>query len=182
MQNHDIEYVHFSLGGNDFLGEWNKNMTSLEESDLINTIIQDIKNDIDSIKKYKPSVKILYAGYDYPNFAETVGTLTPSAVQELHPFYNLWNDMGRPSPLEINTLVKKITQYFIDSVATLPNVSFVNNIGLMQWHYGQTSNLTVAPFGSYAPQTVSLPFGDINYPSPLDALNFNFGYLLGYLR
>ena len=173
LQNTDIEYIQFSLGGNDFLGNWNKNMDSIQVFNLIQQVYVSIKNGIDSLNKYKPGVKILFSGYDYPNFSETVGTLTPQALQELHPFYSLWNGMGQPTPIEINTITKIFTIIIEDSLSVIENVSFVNNLGLMQWHYGQNTALTVAPFGTYQEYTAPLPFGFLNYPSPLDALNFN---------
>jgi hypothetical protein len=40
----------------------------------------------------------------------------------------------------------------------------------MQYHYGQTTPLTVAPFGTYPPYTAPLPGGYPDYPSPRTAL------------
>jgi len=36
----------------------------------------------------------------------------------------------------------------------------------MQWHYGQTTPLRYAPFGTYPPKSVPFPGGNINYPTP----------------
>lgn len=174
IQTHlDLEYIHLSLGGNDLLGEWNKSMTSAQETALLNQLMFDLKKSIDTIHSFNPNLKILVAGYDFPNFAETVEILSPSWVQQNHPFYSLWNGMGKPSPTELNAVQIKGTQAFIDSANVWNNVYFVNNLGLMQWHFGQSDNLQVAPFGTYAVQTAPVPGGFPDYPSPLDALNFN---------
>lgn len=169
----ELEFVHFSLGGNDFLGEWNKNMTTQQEDSLLNFIVFEIRESLDTVFSYNPDLSILFSGYDYPNFAETVGTLSPSFIQELHPFFDLWDDMGQPTHIELNELVLKAINIFEDSIATWDNVSFVNNLGLMQNLYGQTSNLGAAPYGTYPANTAPVPGGFPTYPSPLAALNFD---------
>ncbi len=175
QNNSDLEFVHFSLGGNDILGDWNNSMTSFQEDSMLQVLMKDIKKGIDTVLSFNPNLEILFAGYDFPNFAETVSTLptSPINLQELHPFYNLWVDMGKATPTEINALEIKATQLFIDSANAWDHVSFVNNLGLMQWHYGQVDALQVAPFGTYAPYTAPVPGGFPDYPSPLAALNFD---------
>ena len=170
-KNSDIEIVHFSLGGNDILRAWHKDMNSFEEDSVLNKIIHDIRGAMDTLWAYKPSLDIHFAGYEYPNFAETISTISPPWLQKQHPFYDLWDEMGKPNIVELNSIIRKSTQYFIDSIANHKNVSFVNNLGLMQWHYGQQKKLKTNPFGTYQPHTVPLPGGDINYPTPLVALN-----------
>jgi hypothetical protein len=50
---------------------------------------------------------------------------------------------------------------------------FFNNLGLMQWHYGQTTPLRYPPFGTYAPHTVPFPGGRWDYPTPYVAMGLN---------
>ena len=169
----ELEFVHLSLGGNDLLGNWNKNMTTSEIDAILSTLMFNLKRSIDTIHSFNPNLKILLSGYDFPNFSETVEILSPSWLQEEHPFYDLWHDMGEPTPTEINNMEIKGTNLFIDSTNVWENVFFVNNLGLMQWHYGQDEALQVAPFGTYAQYTAPVPGGFSNYPSPLDALNFD---------
>jgi hypothetical protein len=165
--NPDLEIVHYSLGGNDLLGAWNTSMTASQEAAIIDLVMIDLKNGIDAILAINPNLKIMLSGYDIPNFSETVGALPP-LFQPQHPFFTTWDNMGQPTPLQINTMLTTGTQRFIDSVATWQNVSFVNNIGLMQNTYGN-SNST---FGTYAAGTVTVPGGLLDKPTPTEALNF----------
>ena len=171
LSNPELEYVHMSLGGNDALGTWHKNYTSQQTSDLLDVILIDIRAGIDTILSFNPNLNIVLAGYDYPNFSETIGTL-PAPAQPFHPYYDTWNDMGQPNPEELNGILQLATDRFLDSAAIWDNVYFENNLGLMQWVYGQIDDLQVAPFGSYPANTAPVPGGYPDYPSPLDALNF----------
>lgn len=165
----ELEIVHLSLGGNDAMASWNKNMTDAQEDAILSVIMNDIKEIIDTIWFYNPDLDIHISGYDYSNFDETVGT---ALFPTLHPFYGTWDNMGQPVAAEVNSILAKATQVFADSAAAWDQVSFVNNLGLMQWTYGQTTALSVAPFGTYQPLTAPVPGGYTDYPSPLDALNF----------
>ena len=171
LGNPDLEYVHMSLGGNDALGTWHKDFTNQQTSDLLDTIMIDIKNGIDTVLSFNPNLTIVIAGYDYANFSETVGTL-PALAQPFHPYYDTWDGMGQPNPEELNGILQLATDRFEDSAAVWNNVKFENNLGLMQWVYGQIDPLEVAPYGTYPPNTAPLPGGYNDYPSPLDALNF----------
>jgi hypothetical protein len=168
--NPDLEYVHFSLGGNDVLGTWNINYTTSQKDSLLEVVMAEIKTGIDIIHGINPDLKILIAGYDFPNFDETVGNL-PGLVQQLHPFYGLWDSMGQPNAEQLNNLLTDATTKFENYAPQWHNVYFVNNLGLMQNTYGQDSPLSVPPGGTYAAGSVTVPGGLLNYPSPLDALN-----------
>lgn len=164
--NPDLKIVHYSLGGNDLLRMWNTSMTASEEAAAIDTVMIDLKNGIDQILDINPDLQIVLSGYDMPNFSETVGALSVF-IQPLHPFFTLWDNMGQPTPLQINTMLTAGTQRFIDSVGTWQNVSFVNNIGLMQNTYGNANS----SFGTYAAGSVPVPGGLLDKPSPYEALN-----------
>jgi hypothetical protein len=162
--NPGIEYCHISLGGNDLLGEWNKNMSTTQVDSLLDVLMNSLKRDIDTISAIKPGLTFVLSGYDYPNFVET------AAFSSLHPYYDQWTDMGQPNALEINTMLSMLSQRFSDSSAVWNNVFFVNNNGLMQWTYGQTSPLLIPPYITYPEHSVPLPGGDMNYPSPRAAM------------
>jgi len=166
--NPNLKAVHFSLGGNDMMGTWNNSMTNQQASDVLDVIFTDIKSGIDSVLAINPDLDILLSGYDFPNFSETVGAL-PALLQSQHPFYSTWTNMGQPTPTEINDMLIVATQRFIDSAAVWQNVSFVNNLGLMQNIYGQTNS----SFGNYAANTAPVPGGFPDKPTPTEALNFS---------
>lgn len=166
----NIEYVHFSLGGNDILGTYHVNNTPAQNSQDYFTLMTDIKAGIDIIHNIAPNIKVFLSGYDYPNFEETIQNfLIPSQ----HPFYDKWGDMGQPTANQLNSVLIEVTNMFIDSVAVWENVEFVSNLGLMQNTYGQNTPLTVAPGGTYAAGSLTVPNGLPNYPSPIACLNFN---------
>ena len=168
--NPSIEYIHFSLGGNDVLGGWTNTNTQAQNTALYNTLMQDIKKGVDSVLSINSNLKILIAGYDYPNFEETILNF---AIPSQHPFYNKWQGMGAPTAQELNAALIDVTNRLIDSSNVWNNVYFVNNLGLMQNTYGQDTPLTVAPYGTYQAGSLTVPWGLPNYPSPTQALNFN---------
>ncbi|HCQ29388.1 MAG TPA: hypothetical protein DIU39_03815, partial [Flavobacteriales bacterium] len=84
--------------------------------------------------------------------------------------YDTWQSMGFPDFLQINTVLSDYMVKLQNYCASKPNVSTVDCRGLMQYHYGQTTPLTVAPYGTYPPYTAPLPGGFPDYPSPKDAL------------
>src|SRR5206468_981666 len=65
---------------------------------------------------------------------------------------------------------------YFDSVVhayNLPYMHFFNNLGLMQWHYGQEPALRYPPYASYAPHSVPFPGGRWDCPSPHVAMGLN---------
>lgn len=168
--NPSIEYIHFSLGGNDILGTYHVNNTSAQNSQDYFDLLTDIKSGIDIIHNINPNLKVFLSGYDYPNFEETIQNFV---IPSQHPFYDKWGDMGQPTASQLNSVLIDVTNMFIDSVAVWENVEFVSNLGLMQNTYGQSTPLSVAPGGTYAAGSLTVPNGLPNYPSPITSLNFS---------
>jgi hypothetical protein len=167
--NPTIEYIHFSLGGNDILGTYNVANSASQNQQDYNTLMTEIKAGIDIIHNINPNLKVLLAGYDYPNFEETIMDFP---VPSQHPFYSQWDDMGQPNFSQLNAILIEVTAIFADSAAAWNNVAFVNNLGLMQNTYGQNTPLSIAPGGTYAAGSLTVPGGMPDYPSPTQALNF----------
>ncbi len=168
--NPTIEYIHFSLGGNDLLGTYHTTNTSNQNIQDYNTLMISIQAGLDTIFSINPNLKVLISGYDYPNFEETILNFP---VPSQHPFYNKWVGMGQPTAAQLNQELINISARITDSCNVWNNVSFVNNLGLMQNTYGQPTNLTVAPGGTYAAGSLTVPQGLPNYPSPVSALQLN---------
>lgn len=160
----EIDYVHLSLGGNDVLNNWHKTWSQARTDSLLDSVYSRLTQIISFMQSVKPGIKVFWSGYCYPNFAEIINDMAP--FQNLHPFYGTWNGMGQPTFLELNSLLN----YFSNAIDTLvsndPTVGFVRGTGLMQYIYGQTSNLGVPPGGTYPPFTAPMPEGFPNYPSP----------------
>jgi len=165
INNPDIDIVLMSLGGNDILGGWNANYSQAQDDSLLDTIQGRLQIIIDTIKQVRPAINILFSGYDYPNFGETTAIVSTGA------YANLFHDMGHPTFFQINSILSKLIQRYTLMASADSQLHVVNNLGLMQWVYGQSNNLIVYPYlPAYQPHTVPLPGGDINYPSPMTAM------------
>lgn len=163
-----IKAVHLSIGGNDFLGDWDVDM-SIEEVDSLKTAVFDrLISVVEFIKQTRLGMTVVLSGYTYPNFEEVIEDSSP--FQELHPFYDRWESMGFPSFLEINTLLNEVTVMMEDYAAADPQIAFVNAVGILQNTFGQESPLGVPPGGSYAPGTTAMPYGIIDMPSPKNSM------------
>jgi len=166
--NPDFEIVHLSLGGNDFLGDWDTTWTQTQIDNHTLVVLDSITSIINFLRTIKPGIKIFLSGYDFANFAESINGNTS------HPFYSGWNSMLKPRFFQLNTLLVNVNSKFEAYAQLGNNLHFVNNMGLMQYVYGQTTPLLVAPGGTYAPKSVTFPGGNLNYPSPLVSLNTYF--------
>ncbi|MBN9293998.1 MAG: T9SS type A sorting domain-containing protein [Flavobacteriia bacterium] len=165
----DLKAVHLSIAGNDFLGSWDVHYTQAQTDSLYDGVVGRLDSIIDIISQIRPDIQIFWSGYVYTNFQEVLET-TPSYLQTSHPFYGRWQAMGFPTISEINT----VQNWFQDKVAqhysSNPKVTYVHAPGLMQYVFGQTSNLGVAPGGTYAAFTAPMPYGYTDYPSPKNTM------------
>lgn len=162
-QNPSIEVIHLSIGGNDMMGDWKISMSP----GAVDSLGAKVQANIDSVMRFlkttKPGIRIVWGGYCYPNFKEVINT---SPLQSSHPFFQTWQDMEFPDFLEINNLLNRFSDTVAGRAAADPQLDFVNATGLMQYTFGQSSPLGVAPGGTYAPFSLPLPLGDPAYPSP----------------
>jgi len=65
-QNTDATLVHLSIGGNDFLGNWNAALSSGAEDALITGILADVTTIVNHILQQRPEIRIYWSSYDYP--------------------------------------------------------------------------------------------------------------------
>jgi len=168
QENPEIEVVHLSIGGNDVLGNWNVNFTQQELDDLVDLVYGQVLEIIDSIKTMRTGIRIVFSGYTYPNFEEVIESANP--FQTSHPFYSTWSGMQFPSFLQINTILNDFSMLVENYAATDTQVDFVNATGILQYTFGQTTPLGVAPGGTYDAFTQPLPFGNPSYPSPQNSM------------
>ncbi len=162
--NPSIEVVHLSIGGNDFLGDWKVSMTQPETDTLQAHVFERLDSIIRFIKTCKPGIHILWSGYVYTNFQEVIEGA--SGVGTTNQFYGTWQSMEFPTALQFNTLQNSQSAEMKIYANNDPQVEYVEANGLMQYLRGQLTPLEVAPGGTYAPYSVSMPYGDPNYPSP----------------
>ena len=64
--NRDAKVVHLSIGGNDFLNNWNSALTAGEQASLFAAIVDDVETVVGHINQIRPDVSIFHLGYDFP--------------------------------------------------------------------------------------------------------------------
>lgn len=99
-----IKFVHLSIGGNDLIARWKVYMTSAQEIELFERNYGLIKTIVDSLLVKNPFIKIIISGYDFPRFT------TDHPIAE---FRRALENMGNPSPFEINSALIRYHQYLI---------------------------------------------------------------------
>jgi len=154
-----IDTVQLTIGGNDFLDTWNTSFSEAQFDELIGWISQDIEFVSTYILNQRPEIEIVVSLYDYPNFEDTrSGLIWTFACGPL------WNDLGGPTPLQVNTAAVEV----IDAVENLtnasPRISHVRHLGQAQNAYG---------IPGFPPGTVVAP-GDVSLPSPPAAMRTRF--------
>lgn len=163
VNNPSVDTVQLTIGGNDFLNNWQKSMTMMEVDALKMGIVQNIQTIVDAILAVDINIEIVMSFYDYPNFEETTGGLTGVVCANLH------NSMENPSILEINNLALEFTDAFVDIANQNPKVFNVSHWGRMQNAYGSSD-------GSIGPGIIELP-GRTDLTSPLEAMRTHFGFI-----
>lgn len=154
----DVEVYVIYIGGNDVMWKWRRDKPT---EDLLPFMIDMMKYTdiiIDEIVNINPNAQILIASYDYPNFAET--------MFEDNPYYSQWEKFGFATPAELNPALI----FFEDYRAAYPryntpNIHHIDNIGVAQYYYGYPTPSIFAPYTTFAPKTVSLPNGNIKFPT-----------------
>jgi lysophospholipase L1-like esterase len=140
----NLEMVYISLGGNDMLGVWHVGMSEEEEIQYFTTVENQILKIVDSIHAVRPKVKIVLSSYDYVNFQYFLKHQTvPSYIE-------IYNRMGQPTAAELNAMSARLEKYKAIIPTKRSFVTYVNNMGLMQYFYGQSE------FG-VAPRSTALP-------------------------
>ncbi len=161
----DLKVVHLSIGGNDFLGDWNTSFSQNDVDILYEGVAERLDSIIDIIHQSRPDVQVFWSGYVYTNFKEVIET-TPGPLQSSHPFYSRWQAMGFPNFEEINTVQNYFQAEIKNRYASDPKFTYVPASAMMQYAFGQPTNLGSAPGGSYPAFTITLPYGKTDYPSP----------------
>lgn len=153
----DVDVVQLTLGGNDFLGAWSTALTPVEETALVEAVRADLGRLVDTVLTERPDVEVLLSFYDYPNFVDTLDGLFGLIV--CRP---LWNDLGQPDPLQLNTASTAFEQNMAELAADHPRVFHVSHLGLMQSRFG-------FPADGIPPGQL-MPPGDLSLPGPVEAL------------
>lgn len=175
-----IDIVMVSLGGNDVAFKIHKGDSLNVLDNNLNQARLFMDSIFDYIHQVYPNAQIIWQSYDYPNFND------PCLNISWNPYCDLWESHGYPSPYEINRFMGYLTDYQDTVVQGYRNsgksyMHFYNLLGTTQWRYGQIVPLRFPPYGTYPPRSVPLPYGKMEYPSPLPAMGLwqNDTYHLG---
>ncbi len=163
INNPSVDTVQLTLGGNDFLNNWTRAMTSVQVDALKAGIVADLQTIVDAILAVDINIEIIFSFYDYPNFLETTSQPWEFTCKGLH------NDMLNPTPAEINAMALEFTEAFVEISNQNPKVFHVPHWGRMQNAYGW-------PNQGIQPGDIQLP-GDITRTSPLAAMRTHLGFV-----
>jgi len=158
----EVEVVVVFLGGNDFLagqsgGGWYVGISPEAETQLFDDIGTDLAIVIDAILGFDPEIEVVLSSYDYPNFVDTLTGLVGSYL-----CVPLFDDLGGPTPFEINSVTPQLDARELALAAIRPRLTVVRHWGLMQSLYG-------FPSDGIEPGDL-LPPGDLTLPSPLESM------------
>ena len=122
----EIKVIYLSLGGNDLIRWWKKDMGPEAELALFLDVKDKIERIIDDFHKINPDVKILLSGYDYAHFVDN------------HPipgYRRAFERMGSPDPLTLHQAFFRFSELLVEKLKK-PNVSYIHHFGLMHYYYG----------------------------------------------
>jgi len=168
-QNPGIEVVVLLIGGNDLLAGkfnngWYVGMPTDQQTAMYNRIESNIRTIISGMKAARPGLQVLICGYDYVNFVNTLSD--PLTLLS-------WDNLGQPTPRQINDAVITLEQRKINIANEDPDVFYVQNLGRMQRKYGYDGffgpNISPLP-GNTPPAYAPFPGGFPDFPTPKQAL------------
>ncbi len=156
LANPDIDTVQLTIGGNDFLDEWDADMTAGQQLQLQQQIAADLQLIIDFILQQDANLEIILSFYDYPNFVDTL-TGIPAIF-----CFPLWLSMAQPSASELNSAAVAFENFYAGVAMANSRVQHVSHFGLMQFNFG-------FPDENILPGDIPLP-GDLSRPSPIESM------------
>jgi hypothetical protein len=109
----DAIIVHLSIGGNDWMADWQPGWVgSNMELGRFTEIITDVGTIIDHISSIRPDLKILWSSYDY-----------------FRPFVN-------STPTQMNSAQQRINNMALQLAASKPELTFLDLNGTLQLAFG----------------------------------------------
>jgi lysophospholipase L1-like esterase len=146
LQDKSVKVLYLSLGGNDILNLWHKDMTVTQENEVFATVSKNIENVIKVYQQARPDIKIILSGYDYPRF---------TADHPIKSYREAYEDMGKPSPFELNSGIVRFSEY-VSKLADQKSVFYIHHYGLMHYYLGNAEK-GLAPMKTLSPDQISAP-------------------------
>lgn len=151
LKDPSVKVVYISLGGNDMINTWNKNMTPQQLNSLVLDLKTNLNNILEIYRAARPDVRFLVSGYDYTRFTYN------------HPipdYAEAFEEMGFPQPSEINRAMIILSEKFL-SLSESPNTAFLHHLGLMHYHFGHLE-AGLQPKTTKPPALISKPGETLN--------------------
>ena len=165
LKDKSVKVLYLSLGGNDILNYWRKDLTAAQEREVFDTLKSILNEIIHVYQKVRPDVKILISGYDFPRF-------TPN--HPISAYKRAYENMGSPTAQEINSMMIRFSESMQD-LADQKSVFYIQHHGLMQYYLGNKEEGLQA-FTTLSPDLISSEDqparagGDINLLSDKEAM------------
>lgn len=144
LKDPSVKVMYLSLGGNDMMNHWNKNLSSLEEDQIFSAIQTQISKIVQSYLAIRPDIKILISAYDFPRF---------TANHPIPAYRQAYEDMKSPSVLELNSAIVRLSQY-ISKIADQSRVFYIQHYGLTHYYFGNTE-IGLKAFQTLIPSEIS---------------------------
>ncbi len=145
-ENPDAEFVHLSLGGNDFLGNWYAFLSREQEDQLVAGILEDISAIVGHLLEQRPGLRIYWSSYDFPR---------PLIIGE---------------PFDVNNAALRFSaqaQAFADSWGDALVYGDFNGLTQVEYGFDGVQTSSYDPAFPIPPGDPSLP--DPRYPGPAAA-------------
>lgn len=146
-----VKVLYLSLGGNDVINGWHKTMTAAETEEFLSRLRKSVEEILAVYRSERPDIQILVTGYDYPRF-------TPH-----HPvsaYRKAYEDMGSPTPLELNRVLLRMTENFM-ALGQTAQTAYIHHLGLMQYYSG-LPQVGIPPHNTKPPTEISKPGVTLN--------------------
>lgn len=143
--NDRIRVLVLSLGGNDLIKHWNKNLNRAQEHVIFTKIREDIAMAIREFQKVRPDVKIIVSGYDYPRF---------TADNKISAYRNVFKKFGEPTPYELNTMLARFSKEMTKLSDGGKSVAFIHHLGVTEYYRGQ-SEVGLPKYATLSPDKIS---------------------------
>jgi lysophospholipase L1-like esterase len=148
-----IDIVHLSLGGNDVLyGGWRPSMNETQAQALYHNVTGHIETVVDHILALRPDIRIGLCSYTFSSHAISGAT-----------------------EQQVNQATADFEQVKRALAQRKDRVFYINNLGLMQYHYGIPAAVPpipseTVPYPGGYPDYNPMPGGNIAYFAPLEAM------------
>lgn len=171
----EIKVLVLSLGGNDLVRNWNKEMSLEQEVIIINKVQKNIETIVYEYQKIRPDIKIVISGYDYPRFEKD------------HPFpayAKLFLNMKEPTAFELNSAMIRFSQE-INKISDYKNIFYIHHLGLSHYYDGASED-RLPPQQTQHPDLISSLENPDNYGgdprimSSVKSLDNRFGFIDPY--